>query len=1173
MAVIMLFVAPATAQERSLDATKTVERQIYRAEIQSYQVVLKKGQFLKVVARQKDVDIKLSLYGLHSELLVQVDASNYAIDEIFDMSPVTVTASASEEETLSFESQQSGHYRLDVLPARSDTQPGGYTLKIEVGPAATNQDRKRIEAQTAFIEAEKLRKQRSAELLKRALEKYSEALGLWRITNDAIGQSHALDKLALTNLDLNQKNKAIEWLEQSLQLWRESSSRREVAHLFGSIAQIYTLQRDSKALVFADQALSLWQAEEDKKLELIAHLRCGYAHSLLLRNVQIASVHFDEAMKLARAIGDKRLEASLLIALRLGYSHSQEKRSALQNLQQALHLCREADHPTCEARTLVAFGDEYQFLGERQKALDFYDQALQLSRKWADGLNEIFALIHTGELYFYQSNYQKAIEYYTQGLNASQVSNNHWGEGYSLYNLGRVHELLGEKEKAVEYYEQSMPHWHVIGDYDGAAYTMNQIALILEARGQNERALKLLNDALELMRYIKDSYGEARTLDNIGSVYAGQRNPQRALELFNQALPLRTFLQDGAGEARTLGNIGIVYTDLGENDKALNYLNQATQRYQSIGNRAGEAEMHYRLALLKRNQGDEKAARAEIEATVSIVESLRAGVFNRNLRDSYFASIQSYYEFQIDLLMSQHKKQPAESFERVALNTVERARARGMLELLTESRADIRQGVDQALLDRELLLRQQLDEKEQSRMRLIGDRPDPLRIQVAEKEISDLASQYEQIESQIKARSPRYAAFTQPQPLAVEQIQNRLLDPETLLLEYSLGEQHSFLWAVTQTSVSSYELPKRSEIDRVVRKLYDLMVARQTKPGESQTRYFDRVQEADAQLEAQAATLTEMLLGPVASLLGTKRLLVIPDGSLAYVSFAALPNPSASKCGSRLVACHEFAYLPSASTLAVLRQEVEHRPTPPAAVAVFADPVFDKADDRIRRGSGALKTNQPSENAKIAKQALRDAGFLEEGSPLGRLPFSRQEAEWISALTPPSDTLKALGFKANLATVTSGELSRYRILHFATHGLVNPKRPYLSGLLLSLVDEQGKPQDGFLSLNQIYNLNLPADLVFLSACQTAMGKEVKGEGIVGLTRAFMYAGTPRVIASLWKVDDAATAEMVKLFYEAMLKQKRRPSAALQLAQLRMSKHQLWNSPYYWAGFILQGEPN
>jgi CHAT domain-containing protein len=308
--------------------------------------------------------------------------------------------------------------------------------------------------------------------------------------------------------------------------------------------------------------------------------------------------------------------------------------------------------------------------------------------------------------------------------------------------------------------------------------------------------------------------------------------------------------------------------------------------------------------------------------------------------------------------------------------------------------------------------------------------------------------------------------------------------------------------------------------------------------------------------------------------LETKRLLIVADGSLAYVPFVSLPIPGTPKSQKHLVADHQIVYLPSASTLGLLRDEIKGRSSAPGALAVLADPVFDKHDDRVRNRSTlpAIASRQVDSRG-LGEEALRDAGLLEEGLPLARLPFSREEAEGIAALIPPTETLKALGFNANLATATSADLSRYRIVHFATHALVNSSRPYLSGLLLSLVDERGRSQDGFLSLSQIYNLNLPVDLVVLSACQTAMGKQVKGEGIIGLTRGFMYSGAPRVMASLWKVDDAATAEMVKLFYRGLLKSKLSPAAALRAAQFEMSKHKLWNSPYYWAGFVLQGEPN
>ncbi len=164
-----------------------------------------------------------------------------------------------------------------------------------------------------------------------------------------------------------------------------------------------------------------------------------------------------------------------------------------------------------------------------------------------------------------------------------------------------------------------------------------------------------------------------------------------------------------------------------------------------------------------------------------------------------------------------------------------------------------------------------------------------------------------------------------------------------------------------------------------------------------------------------------------------------------------------------------------------------------------------------------------------------------------------------------------MDFQASRTTVLSGDIGQYRYIHFATHGLLDSERPGLSALVFSMVDQQGKPQDGFLRANDIYNLKLPAELVVLSACQTGLGKDIKGEGLVGLTRGFMYAGAARVVVSLWNVNDKATAELMTKFYEKMLKQGQRPAAALRAAQVEMWKQKHWQSPYYWAAFTIQGE--
>jgi CHAT domain-containing protein len=309
-----------------------------------------------------------------------------------------------------------------------------------------------------------------------------------------------------------------------------------------------------------------------------------------------------------------------------------------------------------------------------------------------------------------------------------------------------------------------------------------------------------------------------------------------------------------------------------------------------------------------------------------------------------------------------------------------------------------------------------------------------------------------------------------------------------------------------------------------------------------------------------------VLLGPLARELKTKRLLVVPDGALQYIPFQVLINP---ETGARLIDRHEIVNEPSASSLALVLSEIRNRQPATNLVAVFADPVFEITDPRIKRN--ATDTLDQPADMLIVRRALRDVGITADGMQIPRLFASGREANEIMALAPGSTSLKAVGFAANRDRVFSPELARFRIVHIATHGIVNSERPEKSGILLSLFDQQGRSQNGFLGLHDIYSLKLPADLVVLSACSTALGKDVKGEGLVGLTRGFMYAGAAGVVASLWKVDDEATAELMKHFYAALLQKGLPPAAALRDAQLELAKQPRWASPYYWAGFVIQGQ--
>ncbi|MDQ3257527.1 MAG: CHAT domain-containing protein, partial [Acidobacteriota bacterium] len=505
-------------------------------------------------------------------------------------------------------------------------------------------------------------------------------------------------------------------------------------------------------------------------------------------------------------------------------------------------------------------------------------------------------------------------------------------------------------------------------------------------------------------------------------------------------------------------------------------------------------------------------------------------------------------------------------------------------------------------LQRERTLQQQLNVKADRQTRLLSGKHTAEQAVAIRKEIDALTAEYQQVQTQIRQKSPRYAALTQPAPLTLREIQTDVLDADTLLLEYALGEERSYLWAVTQKSITSHELPRRAEVETLARRVYDLLTARNKHPmGETIEQRQARVTQAEEQFPVAASRLSEMLLAPVAAQMRGKRLLIVSDGALQYIPFAALPMPQWAVSGGQssekskdrplttdhrpLISEHEIVSLPSASVLAVLRRELRGRRPAPKSVAVLADPVFEKTDRRVRKElarraheeSGPVAASRQRASAFAAEsiadveRAMREVDGTNGGSSIPRLPFSRREAEAILAAAPAGEGMKAIDFLANRQTAISSGLAQYRIVHFATHGLLNSEHPELSGIVLSLVDEQGQPVDGFLRLHEIYNLNLPVEMVVLSACQTALGKEIRGEGLIGLTRGFMYAGSPRVVASLWKVDDVATAELMKHFYRGVLVEGMRPAAALRAAKIEMLKQKRWRAPYYWAAFELQGE--
>jgi len=903
---------------------------------------------------------------------------------------------------------------------------------------------------------------------------------------------------------------------------------------------------------------------------------------------------YDQALALWRAVTHgQRWEANTLYNMGGIYTALGKAQKAIDSYKQAIELRRTIGDQSGQAYALNNLGQTYINLGDFQAALEAHQEALRLRRLTSDVEGQARSLSNISGVYFSLSEFQEALNYCMEALPLRRAAEDRRGVAITLSNIGSNYRELGEPAKALEYSQQALALVRETGDRGYESAILDVVGRNYYDLGDYPKALEFHGQSLALRQVTKDRFGEGSTLANIGNAYARMGERRKALEYFEQALQLRHSIGDRRGEALTLQSAGVLYKELGDPEKAMTYLSQALAISKAIKNRVHEANLLYEIASLEELAGHQSEALTKVEAAIAIIESARAKVASADLRASFLASKQDYYALDIDLLMQSFLRDRDQESLAKAFVVSEQRRARSFLDTLEESRADIRQGVSPDLLLRERAQRAKLNQKAESQIKLLSGKHTPEQAAALDSEVDAIANDYDQVRGEIRTFNQRYAALTQPTPVSLREIQTAILDPNTVLLEYSLGKERSYLWAITSNDIAGYELPARSEIESRARSVYDLLTCRNRfvkfeKPSEKQL----RIARAERSYNEIAGALSQMLLGPIATQINGKRLLIVGEGALQYLPFAALPAPvpetSVAKWhipqgGSHpLVLDHELISLPSASVLGVLRRELSGRQPAPKALAVLADPVFDKTDQRVssRQAFATPVSWKARSTSVVADSAVSDGELVrsvsdpgsEDGFEMHRLPYTRSEAEAILSLTPETDQFKAFDFEANRATAVNPQLGQYRIVHFATHGLLNTVHPALSGLVFSLVDKDGRDQRGFLAAHEIFNLKLPAELVVLSGCRTGLGKEVKGEGILGLMRGFMYAGAVRVLVSLWDVNDKSTAELMTQFYGRMLgKNHLSPAAALRGAQIAMWKSAPRQSPYFWAAFVLQGE--
>jgi CHAT domain-containing protein/Tfp pilus assembly protein PilF len=979
-----------------------------------------------------------------------------------------------------------------------------------------------------------------------------------------------------------QWDKADDACRQAVQQLKTSGSTLK-AVLLKKCADIFFADDAGKSANYYQQALAASQEAGPTSILMTAAIWTGWSR-LAYANEDLTKA--EDFINHALEIQRKLIPGSLILAANLNrygvyVQSSGDFDESVRLLEESLAI-REKLVPNTRvvASTLQNLGDTFVMRGDLGKAEPHLLRALGLWEKLEPESRFVAGcLIDLSNMVVERGDLAQAELLLRRAIAIQQkVFPGTLGVPAALSDLGLILLHRGQLAEAEELFKQALTGVQP-GSLTATTFIEN-LGLLNVERGDLEVAKKWLEQAAATREKLAPKSLELGVVYfALGDVESKRGNLVDAEKLFRKALPIEEAAAPHGNErAETLKKLGDVARRNGDLSGAeQNYVAALALRDRLMPASVTDTEVILALADLKLETGQLEESQQLFNQGFVALEHQTARLGGAaDVRSGFRNRFDAYYRNYVDLLVRQ--KQPELAFE-----VLERSRARSLLEMLAEARVGIHQGVDSSLLELGQRLQGEIAAKVNRRISLLTEPHTEDQVATMTREIENLVERYQDAAGQIRINSPGYAALTQPQTLSARQVQEHLLDRDTLLLEYCLGEKRSYVFAIGFNSFAIREISKRSDIEEVARRMHKSVTA--WDEDRSKVTLAQAQRSRNVRFHQDAALLSSMVLKPVAQELPGKRLIIVGDGALQYVPFAALPAPrkELSKKGGDahdgmpLAVAHEIIVLPSVSVLSVIRADQLRRNPASKAIAVFADPVFSKTDERVKRETSlqTIESSAPTAHEGVSDRLSRsmvDVGVRAGGAlDLPRLSFTRREAKAILALMPKGHALEALDFDANRKKFTSRELAEYRVVHIATHGLLDSTHPELSGLVLSLVDTQGKPQDGFLGLQEIYNLNLPAELVVLSACESGLGKEVQSEGLIGLTRGFMYAGASRVVASLWKADDAASAELMQRFYKGMADKGMRPAAALREAQIQMWKQKRWADPYFWAGFQLQGE--
>ncbi len=923
---------------------------------------------------------------------------------------------------------------------------------------------------------------------------------------------------------------------------------------------------------------------------------------IMLSEKGAALVVLKKALEIAKRSRSRSEEANTLSKLAvLEFENGSTKNSAIY-LNKAVALIDGRVDAATKADVFLNAGEVHFYRKELKPALEFFLKSLELYQNNQDSEGEAQALLFIGYVQLEQDNFSEVIRYFQESIKKWERVGSHRGLAISYAGLGLAYNLTNKKQSALDHYKKSEMFFPNGIDYFDQAIVANGLGSIYEEYGELELSLNYRTKALAFYEKANNQVGRLATFPSLIKINFLLGNAKLALEQANQAQEIAHSLSADYYLATIRKDLGNYYSKI-DKEKAFVYFEEALRYFrkngfqresafvlsklgqinamQNASEKAKEnfsnsltlsqkvlddvtrSDTSFQLAKLYQLGGDRENAIGMANQSLNLSESLYSDLANANLKRTYFSNIYDRYELYINLLMQKHNNSPTENFAIQALQASEKSRSRSLLETLRLSEANFTKDANPQTVQKEKETRNLLSLKTDKLTELLSGNSVKAEIDKVDEERRTLEHELETIKADLKQQSPIYSAIKNPPSFDHTEFQQNVLDEKTVLLEFAFGEKESYLWLIGKTEISSFVLPSRSTLENRIDKIRQAFENRQILDGEDAEIYQKRIADLENASNLEANLLSNELLGQVIDKIADKRLIVVPDGKLALLPLSALPYPNSVEM---LVAKNEIVYQPSASLLNILPNIQTHKQLPTKDLLVFADPVFDNSDNRL-----TAKNENESFLPTILGLNLRDFRLMDENGKIPRLFATQAEADSIAETVGKSRTEIASGFAANREKVLNPSIADYRILHFATHGLVDVNRPEVSSIVLSQFDENGEKREGFLRLQDIYSLDLATDLVVLSACQSGIGKEIKGEGLMSLNNAFLQAGAKSVVSSAWKVDDEATAEFMKRFYTNLISKGLTTSESLRQTQIEMATLTQYKSPFYWAAFTVQGQ--